>query len=472
MVENGIVIKPISIREVANLIGAATNDLGTLCAHKNVNMWSRCKPVVYPALSADIRNASVNGANYRYALPKVDGNEVNYADGDMGITLMCNVRDLKDSYPNLTINTDCFGKNMIRYKVTGSDTLELRKYQYDAMMALYEYYEWVRIPPQGGQYSPYRLGDFDGYNHNAKPPYVLNDACFNQSVNAAVSNNMRLYFASVEANDDNSVIGIEDFAKLGNINFNYAKIVVIAKYNDSTYYYAESSDWIMPDVDDPTDYLSSMAINTQSWGTNRELKFYAAIAQQDPNNPSMWVLLPIITQSKSFPGTLNIKTDTAEAGAGIKDWKTDVWFCVTGTGSGFDDASKSALAYNLIEEGNPTKYIATSSRYLSIKIKFYNSTNSEKTWYRTDVKFTTELYTDRVAEQMIGGTDANTIKVPANGTKEVIFCFNVVPILPEVKASTNKYIGSEITLKFRDIFLFGGSLYHQKSSGGDYIANI
>lgn len=52
-VNNNIVSKPISIREVAKLIGYGGNDLGKLCSSKLVNMWSKHKPFRFHAIFID-----------------------------------------------------------------------------------------------------------------------------------------------------------------------------------------------------------------------------------------------------------------------------------------------------------------------------------------------------------------------------------------------------------------------------------
>lgn len=45
---------------VASAIGAATNDVGTLCKHPNVNKWSRFKPIDFNAIALpdDVRNSN------------------------------------------------------------------------------------------------------------------------------------------------------------------------------------------------------------------------------------------------------------------------------------------------------------------------------------------------------------------------------------------------------------------------------
>ena len=83
---------------VASAIGAATNDVGTLCSHPNVNSWSSYKPI-------NVNSVALNQATRDY---------------------------------------------LSGFKIVS------RQLVYDK--------------PLGGSTSPYRLGDFRGYNHNARKP--------------------------------------------------------------------------------------------------------------------------------------------------------------------------------------------------------------------------------------------------------------------------------------------------------------
>lgn len=42
---NNVITAPVSIYDVQRALGVSTNDVGRLCAHQNVNMWARYKPV-------------------------------------------------------------------------------------------------------------------------------------------------------------------------------------------------------------------------------------------------------------------------------------------------------------------------------------------------------------------------------------------------------------------------------------------
>lgn len=115
---NGIITAPVSIDDVKTVLGATSYDLGTLCRHAGVNMWARFKPV-------SRRNLFGIQADYY----KAD-------DGNFGITLPASKTKLAD----------------LEAVVTGG----LNGWGYDK--------------PTGGDNAPFRLLDFDGYDHKAKSP--------------------------------------------------------------------------------------------------------------------------------------------------------------------------------------------------------------------------------------------------------------------------------------------------------------
>lgn len=151
-VNNGIVSAPISIGEVSNLIGAGTNDIGALCTSSNINKWARYKPVV---------NASLDSSN--------DGKG---GDGNYGFAIVTatSLSTLVSSFDNV---------------MNG----------------------WTYVKPSGGASSPYRLGDFRGYNHRALPP--IGD--FAEVATHSVSTELQLTALSSE---DSTVVPLYDVAAM------------------------------------------------------------------------------------------------------------------------------------------------------------------------------------------------------------------------------------------------------------------
>lgn len=114
-VNNGIITAPVSIDDVKSVLGESSNDLATLCKSANINPFSLHKP---------IKNRKLFGMN--------DG-DYNGTDGDYGIRVE---------------SVGSFSALLFLYENDGN-----RGYSYSA--------------PTGGLLSPYRLEDFNGYNHYA-----------------------------------------------------------------------------------------------------------------------------------------------------------------------------------------------------------------------------------------------------------------------------------------------------------------
>lgn len=104
----------ISTTLVANELQTSSHDVGTLCTHKNINMWSKWKPI------------NVNATTLTDQI---------LIDNDYGIIA---------PEPESIIER--------------------------AMDKVWEYDR-----PKGGSTSPYRLGDFRGYDHDAVPPVSVQD---------------------------------------------------------------------------------------------------------------------------------------------------------------------------------------------------------------------------------------------------------------------------------------------------------
>ena len=126
--ENGILTQPLSVYDIANCIGVASTDVGTLCTAKSkINIWAKYKPVRYnsiKALTEDQRKQCAYGI--------LDVQEYDFTQQSI----------LEQAFEN----------------------------------ALNRVYSWQYEIPAGGVASLYRMLDFDGYNHNAICPLFFEDS--------------------------------------------------------------------------------------------------------------------------------------------------------------------------------------------------------------------------------------------------------------------------------------------------------
>lgn len=113
-VSNGIITAPVSIDDVNNVLGHGSTDLGTLCMSSKINKWSRYKPVQYSGLTTE------GNPNWYRA---------------------------RDSKCGLTIPITTSRSEIVNMYNNGTA-------------------DWTYNPPTGGEY-PFRLLDFDKYQHNA-----------------------------------------------------------------------------------------------------------------------------------------------------------------------------------------------------------------------------------------------------------------------------------------------------------------
>ena len=119
----------ISVAMVRDELGAATNDVGQLCIHPNVNKWSKYKPVRHSSI-VPITEAQFKESNYGF---------------------------------NIASNTS--------NNFTGS---------------------WSYAKPVGGSDSPFRLTDFGGYDKLEQPPIYLTENYLNQEWNVFLDSNPTL----------------------------------------------------------------------------------------------------------------------------------------------------------------------------------------------------------------------------------------------------------------------------------------
>ena len=107
----------VTVSQVASTLGTNLTDIGALCTHHNINKWSKYKPTIYPSVCPTMEQ--FYKAN----------------DGYCGFdTTTARIQNEGD--------TDGMVNNIWTYK-----------------------------PPTGGAISPYRLGDFRGYAHDARVQY-------------------------------------------------------------------------------------------------------------------------------------------------------------------------------------------------------------------------------------------------------------------------------------------------------------
>lgn len=123
--------KGVSIADVQTVLGTTVNTLDGLCTHENINMWSKCKPI-----HAQNKENPISPIDYESS-----EQITNYHCG-LSVVMADNEIDFINAVKAAFISSDYQDKDG------------------NCVMVKYD-------RPQGGIGSPYRLSDFNGYNHNS-----------------------------------------------------------------------------------------------------------------------------------------------------------------------------------------------------------------------------------------------------------------------------------------------------------------
>lgn len=129
----GVIERPVSIADVKTVLQVSENDLGTLCTKNSINSWSRRKPVRYNKITP-MTEEEFKSTNYGFLISSA-------TIGDVFKPI-----DYSSSLSNIFATTPLS-------QIVSS------------------------LKPRGGSYNePYRLTDFEGYNHTAKAMFEVNKA--------------------------------------------------------------------------------------------------------------------------------------------------------------------------------------------------------------------------------------------------------------------------------------------------------
>lgn len=167
MNKDGKISKPISITDLKTVLSTNSNVLSTNCKSSSINKWSRDKPMRY-SKNYELTEAEKFLANY--------GLDVNSA-----ITF------------------------------TSADLIS--KATNDS--------GWAYLTPRGGSSEPYRMSDFNNYNHNAKPMFLY-DSLPSQLPTISTSASIELLFKRNTA-AELKLTDFVEFSDSGNIDmYHYA----------------------------------------------------------------------------------------------------------------------------------------------------------------------------------------------------------------------------------------------------------
>lgn len=212
-VSNRKIIAPVSIDDVKSVLGESSNDLATLCISRNINKWSPYKPV---------------HSNKPFDL----------SDSDFGVT----DKSYKLIVPSYSRLEDLCLNTIIK---TPSYTYE---------------------KPKGGNSSPYRLGDFKGYNSVITKGWAYNNAKVGAS---STSRKMDMYYYTGENHATEKYINLWDFYVFNQCYFGVAAVdqqgnvrAFITNANRCNSGYCNASVWGMNNIGNGVFYAVPFISNT------------------------------------------------------------------------------------------------------------------------------------------------------------------------------------------------------------------
>ena len=150
---------PVSIRDVQQATGSASNDLGSLCRGRNINQWSKMKPVAFPFIEPD-RTQAVSAYGKTLWWWKGHPSYTEVAPGLVVGNYTCH---------NACVWITCCGVKFLGFS-TKADVLGAfnpinNRYHTGDKSPLANNFSYV--PPVGGTDEPFRLVDFNYYWQNA-----------------------------------------------------------------------------------------------------------------------------------------------------------------------------------------------------------------------------------------------------------------------------------------------------------------
>lgn len=394
---SGLIEAPVSVDDVADCLGMSrSSTLADLCKSANINMWAKCKPVSY-AKAFDITDAEKKTINYGLTVP--------------------------------TTNYTILSGDKIK-EVASSN--------------------WGYTKPSGGSNSPFRLGDFKNYYHNAGPLIQVNYPLAGYSHSLANSRYFELYF-SLDPEDSTYTIQAYDLNQ-GTINLKEYKFAVAVYSANGSLKGVYLSD---PILDSNGNIQGDViTIDVDGWSTST-YSMYACMVKQ---GSGVTTYIPLPKVGDYNPTKMLLYID-ASAGLEVVDNSSNTSFA--------PQYGSTYYNYNAVmDEGTPQYAMSNYDGTLLVHIKVKNKSASRKTYYREN--FVMVLPKNDVPDSMFtsepnGSGGVKSVTFNGGETKDLWFEYS--GFLYNV-TSTDKYNTVEIEMQVSGPELFNGSLYYHRGVPG------
>ena len=411
--EDKMVVAPVSIRDVQQCIGNGSNDLGTLIANGNINMWSRVKPVRYPSvgLITDAQRASVN---HGIAIPEpVTGSSVTAAL-------------VQDAAANFN--------------------------------------DWAYLKPTGGASQPFRLADFAdtisiGYYHGAQPPIQISYPRGGWTfIKGGTSRSLVMYF---DLDPDDSTVNLQTYDFVGQLDLRQYKLIA---YVDGIGLF-EADDFILDSDGEVSGSTIAVTIPSTT-GTYLNKKVWVCMYR---TNGGTKEFLPIMRGDDYTPDNLyiNIMDDAQASGGGIPGNDTEAMMNNVEFSSELNGTYKTAW----VSTDNGTgEWCLVSQGSLFVKMTLANTSGSTSTVQRAHFQLALEDLAPTSAIRMYNSSkqQVQSVSIPNNGQVTIYLEYDgIFNGLGSMWSTSNKNsswsmdftrnTGSAVTLLGGDIYAMSGS---------------
>lgn len=409
--EDKMVVAPVSIRDVQQCIGNGSNDLGTLIANGNINMWSRVKPVRYPSvgLITDAQRASVN---HGIAIPEpVTGSSVTAAL-------------VQDAAANFN--------------------------------------DWAYLKPTGGASQPFRLADFAdtisiGYYHGAQPPIQISYPRGGWTfVKGGSSRSLVMYF---DLDPDDSAVNLQTYDFVGQLDLKQYKLIC---YVDTIGLF-EADDFIL----DSDGEVSGSTIAVTIPGTTGSYTRQVWVCMYRTNGNTK-EFLPIMAGEDYEPDDLyiNIVDDAQASGGGIPGNDTEAMFNNVEFSSQLNGTYKTAW----VSTDNGTgEWCLVSQGSLYVKMTLANTSGSTSTVQRAHFQLDLNGLGAVSATTMYNSSkqQVTSVSIPNNGQVTIYLFFdNIFGGLGSDWSNSNKNSSWSMDFTRNNATLFGGDIYAMSGTDG------
>lgn len=297
--ETGIISAPVSIDDVKQALGESSNDLATLCKSKNINIWSKYKPI------------SCKGEFKEYPIREDSDEIVTSSYNKYTCVVRCGMNIPMDTYKNLRNNYGGEG-----FAIKGCYNFYMDNV-YGVVGTIHDNTSTSvsgKHFPKGGANSPYRLSDFRNYSSKATSNKFLTSLPQYQTVDVYYSSTPKLNCVLYKNTnvDDNTNLTMDDIITDLSLAWSFwIQIRYDSPYNTTDKIY---KNYYVGNCQKPTDYVYASKEITFDIGSGDKIidivpfLAYTRNATLYDDTKIIFISLPGAISFKYYPRPINMES--------------------------------------------------------------------------------------------------------------------------------------------------------------------